>query len=94
MKITSIAITKTKNNKRQIADVSIVIDYSLLINNIRLINNGTKIFVEFSKTERKHSGSASSDVVPLNKKIRNYIERVVIAEYNRLEGAGKANEVL
>lgn len=85
MTITSIAITKTENNKRQLADVSIVIDYSLLIGNIKLIDNGEKLFVEFSKSERKNSGSTSPDVVPLNPRVRQYIEREVIAEYFRLE---------
>lgn len=85
MKITSIAITKTENNKRQLADVSIIIDYCLLIGNIRLIDNGRKRFVEFSKTIRRNSGNESSDVVPLNPKVREYIEMEVIREYDRLE---------
>ena len=85
MKITSIAITKTEGNKRQIADVSIVIDYCLLIGNIRLIDNGKKRFVEFSKTIRKQSGNESSDVIPLTTKARSYIEQEVIKEYDRLE---------
>ena len=38
MEITSIAITKTENNKRQLADVSIVFDYSLLIRTIRYLS--------------------------------------------------------
>ena len=46
MEITSISITPTPNRKRQIADVSIVFERSLLINNIRLINNGKKVFVK------------------------------------------------
>jgi DNA-binding cell septation regulator SpoVG len=94
MKITSIEITKTRNNRRQIADVSIVIDYSLKIANIKLIDNGKKIFVEFSKTQRVNSGNISPDVVPLNPKVRNYIEREIIAEYNRLEEVAKVGEVL
>ena len=85
MEITSIAITKTENNKRQLADVSIVFDYSLLIGNIKLIDNGRKRFVEFSTTKRKHSENTSPDVVPLNPRIRKYIEDEIIAEYNRLE---------
>ena len=45
--ITSVMITKTKNSKRQIADVEINIDHSLLISNIKLINNGSKLCVDF-----------------------------------------------
>ncbi len=85
MKITSVEITKTEDNKRQIADVSIVIDYCLLIGNIRLIDNGKKRFVEFSKTIRRHTGNESSDVIPLTPKARSYIEQEVIKEYDRLE---------
>ena len=55
MEITSISITPTPNRKRQIADVSIVFERSLLINNIRLINNGKKVFVEFSTSKRRYS---------------------------------------
>ncbi len=83
MKITSLSITPTPDRRRQIADVSIVIDSSLLINNIRLINNGRKIFVEFSKSVRRNSKKYSCDVVPLNSRTRNYIENVVISEYNK-----------
>lgn len=88
MKITSIAITKTNNNSRQLADVSIVIDYSLLINNIKLIYNGKKMFVAFSSTKRQHSNSTFPDVVPLNSKVRNYIEQEVIREYKKVYKEG------
>lgn len=84
MKITSINITKTQNNERQLVDVSIVIDYCLLIDNIKLIDNGKKMFVAFSSSKRKNSDSTFPDVVPLNPQVRNYIEGVVIAEYNKL----------
>ena len=85
MTITSIEIKKTENNARQLADVTIVFDYSLLITNIKLINNGKKIFVEFSRSQRKESGNTFPDVVPLNPKIRNYIEREVIKKWQSEE---------
>ena len=47
MKITSITITETMNNRRQLADVSIVLDYGLMLANIKLIDNGAKLFVDF-----------------------------------------------
>ena len=46
MKITSITITETMNNRRQLADVSIVLDYGLMLANIKLIDNGAKLFVD------------------------------------------------
>ena len=84
MEITSISITPTPNRKRQIADVSIVFERSLLINNIRLINNGRRVFVEFSTSKRRYSRKISDDVIPLNRTMRNYIETVVISEYNKI----------
>lgn len=83
--ITSVMITKTKNSKRQVADVEIIIDHSLLISNIKLINNGSKLFVDFSHTARKNSNIRSPDVVPLNSDVRQYIEREIISEYYRTE---------
>lgn len=92
MKITSITITKTINNKRQLADVTITIDYSLLINNIKLLHNDKKMFVEFSSTKREYSNIISPDVVPLNANVRAYIEREIITEYQRT--GGTENEIL
>lgn len=85
MKITSVEIIRTENNRRQLADVTIIIDGCLLIKNIKLINNGRKTFVEFSKSQRRYSDYTSPDVVPLNSDVRRYIEREVITEYHRLE---------
>ena len=81
MKITSITITETMNNRRQLADVSIVIDYGLMLANIKLIDNGEKLFVDFPKSQRRESGVVSPDVIPLTKRVRGYIEREIIREY-------------
>ena len=81
MKITSITITETMNNRRQIADVSIVLDYGLMLANIKLIDNGEKLFVDFPKSQRRESGVVSPDVIPLTKRVRGYIEREIIREY-------------
>ena len=86
MKITSITITETMNNRRQLADVSIVIDYGLMLSNIKLIDNGAKLFVDFPKSQRRESGFASPDVIPLTKRMRGYIEREIIREYFRKKG--------
>ncbi|MDD6489215.1 MAG: septation protein SpoVG family protein [Clostridia bacterium] len=89
MKITSVEITKTENNRRQLADVTIIIDGCLLIKNIKLINNGRKIFVEFSRSQRRCSDYTSPDVVPLNSDVRQYIEKEVISEYRRSEAVNR-----
>ena len=81
MKITSITITETINNRRQLADVSIVLDYGLMLANIKLIDNGEKLFVDFPKSQRRESGVVSPDVIPLTKRVRGYIEREIIREY-------------
>ena len=83
MKITSIKITKTQSHDQQLADDAIVIDYSLLIDNIKLLDNGKKMFVAFSSSKRKNSDDTFPDVVPLNSKVRNYIEQEIIAEYQK-----------
>lgn len=81
MKITSVKISRTFNNNRQIADVSIIIDRCLLINNIKLLSNDKRVFVEFSSTRRRNSNITFPDVVPLNSKTRMYIENKIISEY-------------
>ena len=82
MRITSIEITLTNENQRKLADVSIIIDNALRINNIKLIDNGKKRFVEFS--DSTNSGSRFPDVVPINQKVRTYIENEIINEYEKL----------
>ena len=77
MKITSITITETMNNRRQLADVSIVLDYGLMLANIKLIDNGAKLFVDFPKSQRRESGIV---------RMRSYIEREIIREYFRKKG--------
>ena len=97
MTITDIEIIKTENKARQLADVKIVIDDCkarqladvkividdcLLIQNVKLIDNGERIFVAFSYTERK--GEKVADVIPLTHKVRGYIEDEVIKKYREL----------
>ena len=49
MVITEVIVTPTKGAGRQLADVAIVIDNELRINNIKLIDNGTKMFAAFPR---------------------------------------------
>ena len=89
MFITAIEMERTKNNQRQIADVAIILDHSLKINNIKLIDNGKKLFVEFSQSTRRESGITYPDVIPLTKKMRGYIEREIIREYFKRSKGGQ-----
>lgn len=81
MHITSIKIEKTQENARQLADVSIVIDDELLIKNIKLINNGKRIFVAFPQSKKKPLGETEPDIIPLYPYVRDYIEEQIISEY-------------
>lgn len=81
MDITSIIIRKVfTETKRLLATVDIVIDNNLLIKNIRLFDNGTKMFVEFPSSSRD---PAYPDIIPLNEKTRQYIENEIITEYQQ-----------
>ena len=52
-----------------------------MLANIKLIDNGAKLFVDFPKSQRRESGVVSPDVIPLTKRVRGYIEREIIREY-------------
>ena len=87
MTITNIEIIKTENNARQLADVRIFIDDCLLIQNIKLIDNGERMFIAFSYTKRK--GEKVNDVIPLTHKVRDYIENAVIKKYREIKERGE-----
>jgi DNA-binding cell septation regulator SpoVG len=99
MHITDIKIIRTENNSRKLADVSIVIDDELLITNIKLIDNGKRMFIAFSETKRKQANDEYSkeypDVIPLYSYVRNYIEEQIINKYMEMEEQqGKESEEL
>ena len=78
MVITDVIITLTKGTGRQLADVAIVMDNEIRINNIKLIDNGTKMFAAFP---RSNSKSTSPDVFPITSAVRDYIETQIIEKY-------------
>ena len=88
MVITDVIITPTKGTGRQLADVAIVMDNEIRINNIKLIDNGRRRFVEFSKSPRTDPNIDNPDVVPLNRQTRAYIEKTVLEQYDSYEGGG------
>ncbi len=81
MVITDVIVTPTKGTGRQLADVAIVIDNELRINNIKLIDNGTKMFAAFP---RSNSKSTSPDVFPVTSAVRDYIEKQIIEKYKEV----------
>lgn len=81
MVITDVIITPTKGTGRQLADVAIVMDNEIRINNIKLIDNGTKMFAAFP---RSNSKSTSPDVFPITSAVRNYIETQIIEKYKEV----------
>ena len=84
MIITDVIITPTKGTGRQLADVAIVMDNEIRINNIKLIDNGTKMFAAFP---RSNSKSTSPDVFPITSAVRNYIETQIIEKYKEVSNA-------
>ena len=81
MVITDVIVTPTKGAGRQLADVAIVIDNELRINNIKLIDNGTKMFAAFPRSNPK---STSSDIFPISSEVREYIEKRIIEKYKEV----------
>ena len=59
-----------------------------LTKNIKLIDNGRRRFVEFSKSPRTDPNIDNPDVVPLNRQTRAYIEKTVLEQYDSYEGGG------
>ena len=79
MVITDVTITLTKGAGRQLADVAIVLDNEIRI--IKLIDNGTKMFAAFP---RSNSKSTSPDVFPVTSAVRDYIEKQIIEKYKEV----------
>ena len=67
-----------------LADVAIVMDNEIRINNIKLIDNGTKMFAAFP---RSNSKSTSPDVFPITSAVRDYIETQIIEKYKEVSKA-------
>ena len=84
MVITDVIITLAKGTGRQLADVAIVMDNEIRINNIKLIDNGTKMFAAFP---RSNSKSTSPDVFPITSAVRDYIETQSIEKYKEVSKA-------
>lgn len=82
MTITDIVIEPNNpdniNTERRVAKVHIVIDRCLRINDVMILKNDTRMFVEFPCNQ---GDSAHPYIIPLNRRIRAYIERTIIGKY-------------
>lgn len=81
MTITDIVIEPEEtgtNPKRRLAKVHIVIDGILRINDILILRNKKRMFVEFPCPQ---GNSSNPYIIPLNRSIRAYIEGEIIGKY-------------
>lgn len=80
MKVTDVSLRIVNNCRHLKAVASLVIDGSLIINDIFLIDNGKKIFIDFPKNKRYES-----IIVPIADN-RHYIEQTVLENYIKKVG--------
>lgn len=74
-------------NPRIKAYVTIVLDESLLINNIKVIQGEESLFLAMPSKKLK-SGEFHDLVYPINREMRAKLETVVLEKYSRLSGVG------
>ena len=81
MKVTKIKIDKIEKRKLK-GIASIILDDCLAIHRIQIIEGKNRLFV--SMPDRKKSDGRFSDIVhPINQEFRQYIETVILEEFNR-----------
>lgn len=83
MKITGIKIRKLYTDKMIRALVSIVIDDSIAIHELKVVEGKERLFVAMP-SRREPNGDFRDIVHPLNGEVRAEIEKEVLAEYNRV----------
>ena len=85
MKITDVRITPLNNKETKMkATASITIDSVFVIHNIRVIDNGNKLFV--AMPSKKSSNGEYKDIAhPLNIETRQMIQDAVLAEYKAVQ---------
>lgn len=84
MKITEIRIRKMQDlpENRMRAVVSITLEDSLVVHDLRVINGKDRLFV--AMPSRKGADGAYKDIVhPISPEFRSYIENEVLAQYHR-----------
>ncbi len=82
MTVSDIRIRKISQEGRLRAVVSLTIDDSLAIHDIRIIQGGERMFVAMP-SRRDESGTYRDIVHPIKPEARNLIETMVMEEYER-----------
>lgn len=82
MTVSDIRIRKISQEGRLRAVVSMTIDGSIAIHDIRIIQGGERMFVAMP-SRRDESGTYRDIVHPISPDARNHIESMVMDEYQR-----------
>jgi stage V sporulation protein G len=88
MEITEVKIFPIRDKKLR-AFVSIVLDGSFMVNDIKVINGQDGLFISMP-SRRKKSGRFKDIAHPLNQETRQAMEERIIAEYRRVAEDGEA----
>jgi len=86
MQITEITIHPTNEDDVR-AHVSIVFDNCFMVGEIRVMRGPTGLFVSFP-AKKQRDGSDRELAYPANAETRMMIQRVILAEYDKIVGDG------
>ncbi len=86
MKITDIKIRKINNEGKMKAIVSVTLDNSFAIHDIKIIESAEKLFV--AMPSRKTPDGEYRDIAhPINAEVRNLLQKEVVAKYEEVKKA-------
>jgi stage V sporulation protein G len=87
MEITEVTIHPTNEDLVR-AYVSIVFDNCFMVGEIRIMQGPTGLFISFPAKEQR-DGSDRELAYPANAETRNMMERVILAEYEKVAGGSR-----
>lgn len=83
MQITSVKLRKIeKEGSRMKGIVSIILDDSIAIHDIRVIQGEERLFVAMP-SKKRNDGEYQDIVHPINHEFRNLVETAILEEYNK-----------
>jgi len=83
IEITEIRIKKINTNNRIVALATIVINNSIAINDIKVLEGDNGLFIGMPSRKMK-SGEYRDIAYPINKEIRQLIQNAITEEYNKI----------
>lgn len=95
MKVTKVEIVSIEESDRLRATCFVVLDYTLVIDNIKILENNGELFIAFPRS-RSSEDKNYQDITIIKSTFRTYLENVIINEYRKkLEEDlhGKTNNV-